>query len=129
MDWASRKVLIWRLSDTMQADYGLEAPNDAIARHGRPEIMNTDQGSQFTRSARITTLTEAGAGRSMDGRGRYLDAIFIERLSRSPEQEAIYLEETTDGFQARKLVKDWMTFYNTERPHSALDRRTPDDAN
>ncbi|QFT94250.1 hypothetical protein FIU86_15470 [Roseovarius sp. THAF9] len=65
----------------------------------------------------------------MDGRGRYLDAIFIERLSRSPEQEAIYLEETTDGFQARKLVKDWMTFYNTERPHSALDRRTPDDAN
>lgn len=93
--------------------------------------MNTDQGSQFTGSAWIATLNEAGVRISMDGRGRYLDNIFIERLWRSLKQEAIYLEEITDGFQARrvvKVVKDWMAFYNTKRPHSGLDRRTPDDA-
>ena len=73
-------------------------------------------------------LTEAGVRFSMDGRGRYLDNIFIERLSRSMKQEAIYLEEISDGFQARRIVKNWMAFYNTERPHSALDRRTPDEA-
>jgi len=90
--------------------------------------MNTDQGSQFTGTAWTTTLTEADVKISMDGRGRYLDNIFIERLWRSLKQEAIYLEEITDGFQARRVIKDWMAFYNTERPHSALDRRTPDDA-
>ncbi|MEZ5985235.1 MAG: IS3 family transposase [Hyphomonas sp.] len=128
MDWATRKVLSWRLSNTMHADFCVEALNEAVAKHGPPEIMNTDQGSQFTGSAWITTLTEAGARISMDGRGRYLDNIFIERLWRSLKQEAIYLEEITDGFQARRVIKDWMTFYNTKRPHSALDRQTPDDA-
>lgn len=90
--------------------------------------MNTDQGSQFTGSAWITTLTVAGVRISIDGRGRYLDNIFIERLWRSLKQEAIYLEQINDGFQARKVVKSWMAFYNTNRPHSALDRQTPDEA-
>jgi hypothetical protein len=115
-------------SNTMHADFCVEALKDAIAKHGPPEIMNTDQGSQFTGTAWITTLTEAGIRISMDGRGRYLDNIFIERLWRSLKQEAIYLEEIGDGFQARSTVKNWITFYNTERPHSALDRQTPDDA-
>nr|WP_227538428.1 IS3 family transposase [Tritonibacter mobilis] len=128
MDWATRKVLSWRLSNTMHADFCVEALKEAMAKHGPPEIMNTDQGSQFTGSAWITTLTEVGVRISMDGRGRYLDNIFIERLWRSLKQEAIYLEEITDGFQARRVVKNWMAFYNTRRPHSALDRQTPDDA-
>ena len=100
-----------------------------------------DQGSQFTGSAWITTLTDAGVRISMDGRGRYLDNVracprtgggltpsLIERLWRSLKQEAIYLEEITDGFQARRVIKNWMAFYNTDRPHSALDRQTPGDA-
>ena len=110
-----------------QAIEGLADVFSGGKQSGPPEIMNTDQGSQFTGSAWITTLTEAGVCISMDGRGRYLDNIFIERLWRSLKQEAIYLEEITDGFQARRVVKDWMTFYNTERPHAALDRQTPDD--
>ena len=128
MDWATRKVLSWRLSNTMHADFCVDALNEAIAKHGPPEIMNTDQGSQFTGSAWITTLTEVGVRISMDGRGRYLDNIFIERLWRSLKQEAIYLEEISDGFQARRVVKNWMVFSNTKRPPSALDRQTPDDA-
>jgi len=128
MDWATRKALSWRLSNTMHADFCVDALNEAIAKHGSPEIMNTDQGSQFTGSAWITTLTDAGVRISMDARGRYLDNIFIERLWRSLKQEAIYLEETNDGFQARRVVTNWIAFDNTKRPHSALDQRTPDDA-
>ena len=128
MDWASRKILSWRLSNTMHADFCVDALNEAIGKHGPPEIMNTDQGSQFTGPAWITTLTDAGVRISMDGRGRYLDSIFIERLWRSLKQEAIYLEEINDGFQARRVIKNWMIFYHSERPHSALDRGTPDDA-
>ena len=128
MDWASPKVLSWRLSNTMHADFCVEALNEAIAEHGPPEIINTDQGSQFTGSAWITTLTEAGVRISMNGRGRYLDNIFIERRWRSLKQEALYLEAISDGFQARSVIKNWIAFYNTRRPHSALDRQTPDDA-
>lgn len=128
MDWATRKVLNWRLSNTMHSDFCVDALKDAIDRFGPPEIMNTDQGSQFTGAAWITTLTEAGTQISMDGRGRYLDNIFIERLWRSLKQEAIYLEELTDGFAARRVIGDWMTFYNTERPHSSLEQRTPREA-
>ena len=116
MDWATRKVLSWRLSNTMHADFCIEALNEAISEYGPPEIMNTDQGSQFTGSAWVTTLTKAGVRIQMDGRGRYLDNIFIERLWRSLKQEAIYLEEINDGFQARRVIKNWMTFYNTKRP-------------
>ncbi|QPC42768.1 IS3 family transposase [Kaustia mangrovi] len=128
MDWATRKVLSWRLSNTMYAEFCVEALKEAIVRFGSPGIMNTDQGSQFTGSAWITTLSEAGVRISMDGRGRCMDNIFIERLWRSLKQEAIYLEELTDGFKARRVIGDWMTFYNTERPHSALERRTPREA-
>ena len=128
MDWATRKVLSWRLSNTMHADFCVEALKEAIGQFGPPEIMNTDQGSQFTGSAWITTLTEAGARISMDGRGRCMDNIFIERLWRSLKQEAVYLQEINDGFQARHVISNWMAFYNTERPHSSLERRTPREA-
>jgi putative transposase len=128
MDWATRKVLAWRLSNTLDASFCVEALNEAIAKYGKPEIMNTDQGSQFTGAAWITTLTDADVKISMDGRGRYLDNIFIERLWRSLKQEAVYLHELQDGFQAKRVIKDWISFYNSERPHTALDKRSPDDA-
>ena len=128
MDWATRKVLSWRLSNTMHADFCVEALNEALERYGPPEIMNTDQGSQFTGAAWITTLTEAGVRISMDGRGRCMDNIFIERLWRSLKQEAVYLTEITDGFQARRVIRDWIDFYNEKRPHTALGRRTPNEA-
>jgi putative transposase len=128
MDRATRKVLAWRLSNTLDASFCVDALNEAIAKYGKPEIMNTDQGSQFTGAAWITTLTEVDVKISMDGRGRYLDNIFIERLWRSLKQEAVYLHELQDGFQAKRVIKDWIRFYNTERPHTALDKRTPDDA-
>jgi len=128
MDWATRKVLSWRLSNTMHADFCVEALNDALSRYGPPEIMNTDQGSQFTGAAWTTTLTEAGVRISMDGRGRCMDNIFIERLWRSLKQEAVYLTEITDGFHAGRVIGDWMSFYNDKRPHSALGGATPDEA-
>lgn len=128
MDWATRKALSWRLSNTMHADFCVEALNEALERHGPPEIMNTDQGSQFTGAVWITTLTEAGVRISMDGRGRCMDNIFIERLWRSLKQEAVYLTEITDGFHARRAISDWIDFYNEKRPHTALGRRTPDEA-
>lgn len=128
MDWATRKVLAWRLSNTMHASFCVEALKEAITKYGPPEIMNTDQGSQFTGTAWITTLTDAGVRVSMDGRGRCMDNIFIERLWRSLKQEAIYLTELQDGFHARWVIKDWFSFYNTHRPHSALEHRTPVEA-
>ncbi len=128
MDWATRKVLSWRLSNTMDAGFCKEALDEAIAKYGPPEIMNTDQGSQFTGAAWITTLAEADVKISMDGRGRYLDNIFIERLWRSLKQEAVYLHELTDGFVAERVISEWITFYNTDRPHTALEKQTPDEA-
>jgi putative transposase len=125
---ATRKVLSWRLSNTMDASFCKEALDVAITKYGPPEIMNTDQGSQFTGSAWITTLTEVGVKISMDGRGRYLDNIFIERLWRSLKQEAMYLYELTDGFVAERVIREWIKFYNIDRPHTALDKRTPDEA-
>ena len=141
MDWATRKVLSWRLSNTLDASFCVEALEEAIVRYGKPEIMNTDQGSQYTGAGWITTLTKAGIKVSMDGRGRYLDNIFpsrrlqandcravIERLWRSLKQEAVYLHEINDGFQAKRIIDNWIGFYNSERPHTALDKRTPDTA-
>jgi transposase InsO family protein len=96
MDWATRKVLAWRLSNTLDASFCVEALKEAITKYGKPKIMNTDQGSQFTGAAWITTLTEVGVKISMDGRDRYLDNIFIERLWRSLKQEAVYLHEMQD---------------------------------
>ena len=128
MDWHSRKVLSWRLSNTMHADFCVEALQEAIAKYGPPEIMNTDQGSQFTGTDWINVLKDHDIRISMDGRGRYLDNIFIERLWRSLKQEAVYLEEITDGFKARQVIKNWISFYNTQRPHSSLEYRTPAEA-
>ena len=115
-----------RLSNTLDASFCVEALEEAIARYGKPEIMNTDQASQYTGAGWITTLTKADIKISMDGRGRYLDNIFIERLWRSLRQEAVYLHEITDGFQAKRIIDNWIEFYNSERPHTALDKRTPD---
>ena len=128
MDWATRRVLSWRLSNTLDASFCVEALEEAIAKYGTPEIMNTDQGSQYTGADWIKTLTEAEIKISMDGRGRYLDNIFIERLWRSLKQEAVYWHEITDGFQAKRIIDNWIAFYNSERPHTALDKRTPDAA-
>lgn len=122
------KVLTWRLSNTLDASFCVEALEDAIAKYGKPEIMNTDQGSQYTGAGWITALTDAEIKISMDGRGRYLDNIFIERLWRSLKQEAIYLREITNGFQAKQVIDDWIGFYNSERPHTALEKQTPDKA-
>jgi len=110
----------------LDASFCVEALEEAISKYGKPEIMNTDQGSQYTGSGWITTLTEAKIKISMDGRGRYLDNIFIEYLWRSLKQEAVYLHEITDGFQAKRIIDTLNWFYNPDRPHTALDKRTPD---
>ena len=125
MDWATRHVLAWRLSNTMDAGFCVEALHEALARYGRPEIFNTDQGSQFTSFEFTGTLKDAGIAISMDGRGRYMDNIFIERLWRSLKYEAVYLHELTDGFKAERIIGEWIDFYNTVRPHSSLDGQTP----
>jgi putative transposase len=121
-------MLAWRLSNTMDASFCIEALNEALARHGRPEIFNTDQGSQFTSFDFTGVLKEAGITISMDGRGRCMDNIFIERLWRSLKYEAVYLHELTDGFKAERIIGEWIDFYNTERPHSSLGGRTPAEA-
>lgn len=123
MDWATRHVLSWRLSNTMDAGFCVEALREAMAQYGNPEIFNTDQGSQFTSFDFTGLLKEAEIKISMDGRGRCMDNIFIERLWRSLKYEAIYLHDLIDG-----LIGDWIDFYNTERPHSSLDDQTPQEA-
>lgn len=128
MDWASRHVLAWRLSNTMDAAFCVEALEDAMIRYGRPEIFNTDQGSQFTSFEFTGTLKDAEVTISMDGRGRCMDNIFIERLWRSLKYEAVHLVELTDGFHAERVIGEWIEFYNSERPHSALAGRTPAEA-
>ena len=128
MDWASRHVLAWRLSNTMDAGFCVEALNDALFRYGMPEIFNTDQGSQFTSFGFTGILKGAEITISMDGRGRCMDNIFIERLWRSLKYEAVYLHELTDGFKADRVIGEWIDFYNTERPHSFFDGRTPAEA-
>ena len=128
MDWATRKVLSWRLSNTMHADFCIEALREALARFGNPEIFSTDQGSQFTSADWINVLTDAEVKISMDGRGRFLDNIFIERLWRSLKQEAAYLTEIEDGFHAERITETWFDFYNALRPHAALQNRTPNQA-
>tara|TARA_B100000315_G_scaffold113049_1_gene103699 strand:- start:188 stop:1117 length:930 start_codon:yes stop_codon:yes gene_type:complete len=128
MDWATRHVLAWRLSNTMDASFCIEALNEALARYGKPEIFNTDQGSQFTSLDFTGVLKGAEVTISMDGRGRCMDNIFIERLWRSLKYEAIYLHELTDGFKAERVIAEWISFYNTERPHSSLGDQTPVEA-
>ena len=126
MDWATRKVLSWRLSNTLDASFCVEALQEAIAKYGKPEIMSTERGCQYTGSGWIMTLTKTDIKISMDGRGLYRDNIFIGRLWRSLKQEAVYLHKITDGFQAKRIIDTWIRFYNSERLHTALDKRTPD---
>ncbi len=124
MDWVSRYVLAWRLSNTLDGAFCIAALAAAL-RLGTPEIFNTDQGAQFTSAAFTERVQAAGARCSMDGQGRFLDNIFIERLWRSLKYEAVYLHELADGFQAERVISNWVGFYNDSRPHSALDGRTP----
>ena len=127
MDWASRKVLAWRLSNTMEADFCVAALEEAIARYGSPDIFNTDQGSQFTSFAFTTTLKDAGIRISMDGRGRWMDNVFIERLWRSLKYECVFLNAFETGSEARFGIGRWIGYYNTNRPHSWFGGRTPDE--
>jgi putative transposase len=125
MDWSTRKVLSWRLSNTMDAEFCIEALEEALMRFGRPEIFNTDQGSQFT-SPRFTGILEtAGVRISMDGRGRWMDNVFIERLWRSLKYEDVYLKGYSDGREARAGIGEWIAFYNERRLHQALGYRAP----
>jgi putative transposase len=128
MDWMSRKVLAWRVSNTMDVEFCLEALEEALDRFGPPEIFNTDQGSQFT-SPRLTgVLKDAGIRISMDGRGRWIDNVFIERLWRSLKFECVYLHAFETGSELRAGLSRWISYYNGRRPHSTLDGRTPDEA-
>jgi putative transposase len=127
MDWASRKVLAWRLSNTMEADFCVAALEDAIARYGSPDIFNTDQGSQFTSFPFTNTLKDAGIRISMDGRGRWMDNVFIERLWRSLKYECVFLNAFETGSEARFGIGRWIGYYNAARPHSSFAGRTPDE--
>ncbi len=128
MDWATRKVLSWRVSNTMDVAFCIEALQEALARFGRPEIFNSDQGSQFTSSEFTEVLRAADVRISMDGRGRWMDNVFIERLWRSLKYECIYLHAFETGSELRAGLSRWIGYYNTRRPHSTLAGRTPDEA-
>jgi putative transposase len=128
MDWASRKVLSWRVSNTMEADFCIEALEEALERFGKPEIFNTDQGSQFTSPQFTGVLRAAGVRISMDGRGRWMDNVFIERLWRSLKYECIYIHAFESGSALRAGLREWIGYYNARRPHSTLAGRTPDEA-
>ena len=125
MDWWSRAVLSWRLSNTMDAGFCVAALEEALARFGRPEIFNTDQGSQFTGDAFTGILLDAGVRISMDGRGRWMDNVFIERLWRSLKDEEVYLKGYANAQEARAGIGQWLAFYNEVRPHQALGRAMP----
>ena len=126
MDWHSRKVLSWRLSNTLDAAFCVAALREALYAYGTPEIFNTDQGCQFTSDEFTGVLKEAGVQISMDGRGRWMDNVFIERLWRSLKYEEVYLTAYETVRQARHGIGQWMRFYNERRKHQALDRKTPD---
>ena len=127
MGWHGRRVLSWRLSNTMDVAFCTEALQEALARHGRLEIFNTDQGSQFTSLAVTQMLTDANVRISMDGRGRWMDNVFIERLWRSLKYECVYLHAFETGLALHAGLLRWISHYNTRRPHSSLAGRTPDE--
>jgi len=127
MDWASRKVLSWELSNTCDTPFCLTALERALRTYGTPEIFNTDQGAQFTSELFTGLLQEAGIQISMDGRGRWLDNVFVERLWRSLKYEEVYLKAYETVAEARRGIGLWFEFYNSQRPHQALDRLTPDE--
>ncbi len=128
LDWFSRRILSWRVSISMEAAFCVEALEEAIVRHGRPEICNTDQGSQFTSQVFTEVLLKAGIAISMDGRGAWRDNIFVDRLWRSVKYEEVYLKAYETVSEARASIGRSLAFYNGRRPHSSLDRQTPDQA-
>ena len=128
MDWYSRKVLAWRLSNSMDAEFCVEALKDALAKHGTPEIFNTDQGSQFTSGVWIAVLADAKVKISMDGKGRWIDNRMIERLWRSLKYECVYLHAFERGSEAKAGIRKWLEYYNAERPHSTHGILTPDES-
>jgi putative transposase len=127
IDWHSRKVLAHRVSNTMDSGFCVEVLKEALARFGRPEIFNTDQGSQFTSAAFTGVLEAAGVQISMDGKGRCLDNIFIERLWRTVKYEYLYLHAFDGGQALREGLRSWVGWYNRQRPHQGLGYRTPDE--
>lgn len=126
IDWATRRVLAWRLSNSLTADFCIEAVEEAIARYGRPEIFNTDQGSQFTSRDFVGLLQRHQIRISMDGKGCWRDNVFVERLWKTVKYEEIYLHAYDSVTQARQSLARYFTFYNQRRPHSSLDGKTPD---
>jgi putative transposase len=127
IDVGSRKTLSWRVSNTMTPDFCVEALQEALEKYGKPEIFNTDQGSQFTSGEWIDTLKAAGVQISMDGKGRWIDNVFIERLWRSVKYENVYLHAYETGTQLRRGLTEYFDFYNARRIHQTLDYQTPDD--
>ncbi len=128
VDWFSRRVLSWRVSITMEAAFCVEALEEALARHGKPDVFNTDQGSQFTSQDFTSVLLKAGIAISMDGKGSWRDNVFVERLWRSVKYEEVYLKAYDSVGEARASIGRYLAFYNGRRPHSSLDRQTPDQA-
>lgn len=128
LDWFTRRVLSWRVSITLEADFCIEAVEEALARHGKPEIFNTDQGSQFTSTEFIKVLTAREIKISMDGKGAWRDNVFVERLWRTIKYEEVYLRAYTSVPEARASIGRYLGFYNSRRPHSSLDGKTPDQA-
>ena len=128
LDWATRRVLSWRLSITMEAAFCVATLEDALARHGKPDIFNTDQGSQFTGSAFTGVLANNGIAISMDGKGAWRDNVFVERLWRSVKYEEVYIKAYDNVSEARASIGRYLDFYNRRRPHSSLDGITPDQA-
>jgi len=128
LDWFSRSVLSWRVSITMEAAFCVETLEDALARHGKPDIFNTDQGSQFTGAAFTGALLKNGIAISMDGKGAWRDNVFVERLWRSIKYEEVYLRAYDSVSDARASIGRYLDFYNQRRPHSSLDGMTPDQA-
>ena len=128
LDWFSRRVLAWRVSITMEADFCIEALEEALATHGRPEIFNTDQGSQFTGAAFTSVLAVQDIKISMDGKGAWRDNVFVERLWRSVKYEEVYLRAYDSVSEARASLGRYLDLYNRRRPHSSLDDQTPDQA-
>jgi putative transposase len=128
LDWFSRRVLSWRLSITMEASFCVETLEDALAHHGKPDIFNTDQGSQFTGAAFTGALADNAIAISMDGKGAWRDNVFVERLWRSVKYEEVYLRAYESVADARSSIGRYLDFYNTRRPHQSLDGATPDQA-
>jgi putative transposase len=126
VDWFSRRVLAWRLSITMEVEFCIEAVEEALAKHGKPEIFNTDQGSQFTSADFTGLLLDNKIAISMDGKGSWRDNVFVERLWRSVKYEEVYLRAYASVGEARASIGRYLDFYNRKRPHSSLDARTPD---